>query len=185
MPRPPFIFKIAAISLLASSAQSADSPTAKPQEAIPPTPEAVTAIERDLPSYRNVTSQRKKISTDIGEVTKLSCWFNAAGAVRKIVFTQNADFEHVWYWTGAAGKEQPVFAIENGAARNAAGRRAKYVVRSWFGGNGKLTVSHMRGDDESEDLKRSGPLFEAEVDLKDLQKSVALLLAEPLRQPAK
>jgi hypothetical protein len=185
MARFSLLLEIAALSAFAASAHAADSPAARALETVPPIPEAVATIDRDLESYRKATSPREKIATDIGEVTRLTGWFDPAGALRKMAFTQNVDFDHVWYFTGTPGKEQPVFAIENASARNAAGRRAKYVVRSFFGENGKLTVSYTRGDDESEDLKRSGPLFEAETDLKDLQKSVALLLAEPLRQPAK
>jgi hypothetical protein len=179
------LLEIAVLSIFVSNAQAADSPAAKPQETVPPTPEGVAAIDRDLASYRKTISPREKITTDIGEVTRVSCWFDTAGALRKIEFTQNKDFEHTWYWTGASGKERPIFAVESGSVPNAAGRRAKYVVRSLFNADGKLTVSHTRGDDESEDVKRTGPLFEAEADLKDLQKSVALLLAEPLRQPGK
>ena len=175
------LLQIAVTLIFASNVQAADPPTAKPQETVPPTPEAVVAIDRDLATFRKAASPREKITTDIGEVTRLTCWFDAAGGLRKIEFTQNKDFEHTWYWTGAPGKEQSIFAVESGSVPNAAGRRAKYVVRSLFT-DGKLTVSHTRGDDESEDVKRTGPLFEAEADLKDLQKSVALLLAEPLRQ---
>jgi hypothetical protein len=178
------LLEIAVLSIFASNLRAADPPAAKPPGAVPQTPEAVAAIDRDLTSYRKTTSPREKITTDIGEVTRLTCWFDAAGSLRKIEFTQNKDFEHTWYWTGPSGKERPIFAVESGSVPNAAGRRAKYVVRSLFNADGNLTVSHTRGDDESEDVKRTGPLFEAEVDLKDLQKSVALLLAEPLRQPA-
>jgi hypothetical protein len=177
--------EIVVMTLLASQMQAADSPVVKPQETVPPLPEAVAAIDRDLAGFRKATSPREKITTDIGEVTRLACWFDAAGTLRKVVFTQNNDYEHVWYFAGAGGKERPIFATENGTVRNAAGRRAKYTVRSWFNDEGKLTVYETKGDDESEDVKRSGPLFEAEIDLKDLQKSVALLLAESLRQPGK
>ena len=179
------LLEIAVMFMVASNAHAADLPAAKAQQTVPPTPEAVSAIDRNLATFRKTTSPRERITTDIGEVTRLTCWFDAAGALRKIEFTQNKDFEHTWYWTGAPGKEQAIFAVENGSVPNAAGRRAKYVVRSLFSDDGKLTVSHTRGDDESEDVKRNGPLFDSEADLKDLQKSVALLLAEPLRQPAK
>ena len=179
------LLEIVVMSIFVSNVQAADSPAAKPQETVPPTPEGVAAIDRDLASYRKATSPREKITTDIGEATRLTCWFDTAGALRKIAFTQNTDFEHLWYFTGAVGKELPIFAIENGSVRNAAGRRAKYVVRSWFNDEGKLAVGQTKGDDESEDVKRTGLLFDAEADLKDLQKSVALLLAEPLRLATK
>lgn len=185
MTRLSLLLEIALMWIFAAGAQAADPPAAKSQQTVPPTPEAVVAIDRDLATFRKATSPRERITTDVGEVTRLTCWFDAAGALRKIEFTQNKDFEHTWYWTGAPGKEQAIFAVESGSVANAAGRRAKYVVRSLFSDEGKLTVSHTRGDDESEDVKRNGPLFDAEADLKDLQKSVALLLAEPLRQPAK
>jgi hypothetical protein len=185
MSRLSLLLEIALMWIFAAGAQAADPPAAKPEGTVPKTPEAAVAIDRDLPTLRKATSPREKITTDIGEVTRLACWFDAGGSLRKIEFTQNKDFEHTWYWTGASGKERPIFAVESGSVPNAAGRRAKYVVRSLFNADGKLTVSHTRGDDESEDVKSTGPLFEAEVELKDLQKSVALLLAEPLRQPVK
>jgi hypothetical protein len=78
------LLEIALIFMVASNAHAADLPAAKPQQAVPPTPEAVAAIDRDLATFRKTTSPREKITTDIGEVTRLTCWFDTAGALRKI-----------------------------------------------------------------------------------------------------
>ncbi len=75
----------------------------------------VEAIESQLPTYRKARRPAKYVVTGIGRIRDFTAWFDGAGALRKVGFSQSNIFFHEWYLEGRQGRERPIFVFERGS----------------------------------------------------------------------